>query len=181
MKMLKFISQKVGFGFGRHRVSKWLKDSKGPWSAFGTIMTIRLSFLKATIWWLKELHTVKCLKNLGLEAKPPADVSATCLSFEMAEYLAWTSISISTIQERIEHGLDGARIVTGDVLNPHCFGSRTRPLRVRRTTEGAPDLGKKLIVGAACSLVSRPVIKELLDSGLETTSRSRSSQNPWGS
>jgi hypothetical protein len=126
---------------------------------------------------------LKCLKNLGLEAKPPADVSATCLSFEMAEYLAWTFISISTIQERIEHGFDGARIVTGDILNPHCFGSRTRPLRgrVRRTTEGTPDHGKKLIVGAACSLVSRPVIKELLDSGLETTSRSRSSQNPWGS
>jgi hypothetical protein len=123
------------------------------------------------------------MSEKGLEANPPADVSATCLSFEMAEYLAWTSISISTIRERIEHGFDGARIVTGDVLNPHCFGSRTRPLRgrVRRTTEGAPDLGKKLIVGAACSLVSRPVIKELLDSGLETTSRSRSSQNPWGS
>src|SRR5580704_12828923 len=54
---------KFGFGVGRHRFSKWLKDSKGPWSIFGTAMTIRLSFLQATIWWLKELHTVKCLKK----------------------------------------------------------------------------------------------------------------------
>jgi hypothetical protein len=40
MKMLKFISQNLDLDLGGNRFSKWLKDSKGPWTTFGTIMTV---------------------------------------------------------------------------------------------------------------------------------------------
>ena len=67
-------------------------------------------------WLLKALLTAKCLENLGQTAKLQAGVSATCSSFEMAEFRACTSISIPTIREKTKHGLDGAGIATGDVL-----------------------------------------------------------------
>ena len=44
-----------------------------------------------------------------------AEVFATSSSFEIAEYRACTSISIPTIQARMRRGLDGVRIVSGNV------------------------------------------------------------------
>ena len=41
--------------------------------------------------------------------KVMASVSATCSSFEMAEFLACTSISIPTIREKTKPGLEGGK------------------------------------------------------------------------
>ena len=43
------------------------------------------------------------------------DVSATSSNFETAEYPACTSILIPTTREMMKHGLDGVRIVSGDI------------------------------------------------------------------
>jgi hypothetical protein len=59
---------------------------------------------------------IEMADHLVIFEPPPADVSATSSSFAMAEYPAYTSISIPTIRERMKHALDGVRIVSGDIL-----------------------------------------------------------------
>jgi hypothetical protein len=92
---------KFGFGFARQSLFEMVKGFEGSLEYIRHDYH-RLSFLQATIWSLKELHTVKCPVNLVREAKLLADVSATCSNFEMAKYPACTSISIPTIRERME-------------------------------------------------------------------------------
>src|SRR5213594_3346731 len=82
MRMLKSISQNSGLDLDVNRFLQWLKGSKGPWNTSGTITMFSLSFLQATISWLKELHRVRCPINPGLVAKLPADAFATCSNSE---------------------------------------------------------------------------------------------------
>lgn len=70
------------------------------------------------------------------------DVSAICSNFAMAEYPAYTSISIPTIRERMKHGLDGVRIVSGDILS---FLFTMRPLSTVRFKFDLHDLEQKAL------------------------------------
>ena len=75
-------------------------------------------------------HRAECLVSRGQAAKPLAGVSATCSSFEMAEYRVCTSILILTIQARITHGFDGARTVSGE-SDDHPSGDFSGPVKYR--------------------------------------------------
>ena len=48
--------------------------------------------------------------------KTPADVSVTYSSFEMAEFQASTPVSIPITLERMMQGLDGVKIVIGEIV-----------------------------------------------------------------
>src|SRR5262249_17066543 len=119
MKMLKSISQNSGLDLDVNHFLQWLKGSKGPWNTSGTITMVSLSFLQATISWLKELHKVRCPVNPGPVARLPADAFATCSNSEMAGYPACISISIPTTRVRMRCDFAGVRIVSGDEETSH--------------------------------------------------------------
>jgi hypothetical protein len=55
-------------------------------------------------------------------------MSARCSGFAISEFRAGTSIDILTVWEKTKHGLDGAGIAAGDVLNPEpAIGGRVQP------------------------------------------------------
>src|SRR5882762_1556580 len=62
--------------------------------------------------WTKAL---KFIFPNGLAVKLPGGDSATCLSFETTELSVCISTSTLTTQETIAHGLDGEKIVDGDI------------------------------------------------------------------
>ena len=107
---------KFGFGFGRQSFFEMVKGFEGSLEYIEHDYD-SLTFIPSGEYLVVEgTSHGKMSGKSGQEAKLLADVSATSSNFETAEYPACTSISIPTTREMMKHGLDGVRIVNGDIL-----------------------------------------------------------------
>src|SRR2546430_9690801 len=106
---------KFGFGFGRQSFLEMVKGFEGSLEYIQHDYD-SFTFIPAGDYLIVEGTSQGRMSGKSWAGgKLLADVSATSLNFEMAEYHACTFISIPTIRVRMKRGFYGARIVSGDV------------------------------------------------------------------
>ena len=115
---------KFGFGFGRNSFVEMAKGFEGSLEYIQHDYD-RLNFISSGDYLVVEgTSQGRMFGKSWAGGKTPGGRFCNVFKFRVTESRACTSISIPTTREMMKHGLDGVRIVSGDILSVVTGGRR---------------------------------------------------------